>query len=123
MTEHEIKFAFASKFNINVPGTIEDLKRLERTRHLKLWHDHSDILNHTYISFMVSTLYNSNLYITNQEYCQIFPDRPPIDVQATVEKPHLYILGQSKSTDEDQLSYNLSRIKDLKQLVEPVEIG
>lgn len=123
MTEDEIKVAFASKFNINVPGTKEDLKRLERTRHLKLWHDHSDILNHTYISFMVSTMYNPNLYLTNQEYCQKFPDRPPIDVQATVEKPHLYILGQSKSTDADQLSYTLSRIEDLKQLVEPVEIG
>lgn len=72
---------------------------------------------------MVSTLYDPNLYITNQEYCQKFPDRPPIDVQATVEKPHLYILGQSKSTDQDQLSYTLSRVEDLKQLVEPVEIG
>lgn len=123
MTEDEIKVAFASKVNMKVPGTKEDLKRLGKTRHLKIWHDHSDILNHTYISFMVSTLYDPNLYITNQEYCQKFPDRPPIDVQATVEKPHLYILDQSKSTDQDQLSYTLSRVEDLKQLVEPVEIG
>lgn len=91
MTEDEIKVAFASKFSMKVPGT-KDLKRLERMRHLKIWYDHSDILNHTYISFMASTLYNPNLYLTNQEYCQKFPDRPPIDVQATVEKPHLYIL-------------------------------
>lgn len=34
MTEEEIKVAFASQFNINVPGTKEDLKGLERTRHL-----------------------------------------------------------------------------------------
>lgn len=40
-----------------------------------------------------------------------------------MEKQHRYILGQSKSTDEDQLSYILSIIEDLKQLVEPVEIG
>lgn len=40
-----------------------------------------------------------------------------------MEKPHLYILGQSKSTDQSQMSYTLSRVKDLKQLVESVEIG
>lgn len=105
MTEDEIKVAFASKFNMKFPGTKEDLKRLERTRHLKIWYDHSDILNQTYISFMVSTLYNPNIYLTNQGYCQKFLDRPPIDVQATAEKPHLYILGQSKSTDKTKINY------------------
>ncbi|CAC5383129.1 unnamed protein product [Mytilus coruscus] len=33
---------------------INKLKQLERTRHIKIWHDHSDILNHSYIWFMVS---------------------------------------------------------------------
>lgn len=65
MTEDEIKVAFASKFSMKVPGT-KDLKRLERMRHLKIWYDHSDILNHTYISFMASTLYNPNIYLTTK---------------------------------------------------------
>jgi hypothetical protein len=33
------------------------LKSLERTRNIKVWHDHSDVLNHTYVSFMVSYIY------------------------------------------------------------------
>jgi hypothetical protein len=33
------------------------LKSLERTRNIKVWHDHSDVLNHTYVSFMVSYIF------------------------------------------------------------------
>lgn len=86
------------------------------TRHLKIWHDHSDILNHTYISIMVSTLYDTASFITDEEYRDKYPERPPADVQAMVEKPFLYVLGQSSSSDVDQLSYIPVRVDELQNL-------
>ena len=125
MEEAEIKESLGDIDNEQ--ATVEELqqklKKIDRTRSLKMWHDHSEILNHSYISFMISTLYDPKLFITNREYKCKFPERSPIDVQATIEKPYLYILGQSKSTDVDQLSYTSSRIEDLMQLPEPIEIN
>ena len=71
------------------------IKVRERTRHLKMWHDHSDILNHTYVHFMVSFLYDTGNFLSNEEYKEHFPDRKPINVQTIVERPNLHILGQS----------------------------
>lgn len=75
------------------------------TRYLKNSHNHSDILNHMNISIMVSTLYDTASFVTDEEYRTKYPGRPPADVQAMVEKPFLYVLGQSSSSDIDQLSY------------------
>jgi hypothetical protein len=44
------------------------LKSLERTRNIKVWHDHSDVLNHTYVSFMVSYIYDQTNVLTDEEY-------------------------------------------------------
>lgn len=65
MIEDEIKVVFVSKFNINVLGIKEDLKRLERMCYFKLWYDYFDILNYIYIFFMVFIMYNLNLYLIN----------------------------------------------------------
>ena len=75
------------------------------TRYLKNSHNHSDILNHMNISIMVSTLYDTASFVTDKEYRTKYPGRPPANVQAMVEKPFLYVLGQSSSSDIDQLSY------------------
>lgn len=64
------------------------------TRYLKNWHKYSDILNHMNISIMVSTLYDTASFITDEEYRTKFPERPSADVQAMVEKLFLYVLGQ-----------------------------
>lgn len=65
MIEDEIKNVFVSKFNINVLGIKEDLKRLERMWYFKLWYGYFDILNYIYIFFMVFIMYNLNLYLIN----------------------------------------------------------
>ncbi|CAG2215738.1 unnamed protein product [Mytilus edulis] len=88
-------------------------------RHLKFWHDHSDILNRTYFSVMVQCLYDKDLYLTNEEYAEKFPERKSVDVQGLVEKPKMYIFGQSKSKDIDQLSYSKTRADDLQSLETP----
>lgn len=65
MIEDEIKVVFVSKFNINVLGIKEDLKRVERMWYFKLWYYYFDILNYIYIFFMVFIMYNLNLYLIN----------------------------------------------------------
>jgi hypothetical protein len=45
-----------------------------------------------------------------------YPDRKPVHVQSLVEKSKMYVFGQSKSTDIDQMSYTPTRIQDLQTL-------
>lgn len=112
-----------SKLKIPVPSepmsALDELMKVEHTRNMKVWHDHSDILNHSYVSFMISALYDPAVFLTDEEYKERYPDRPPVDVQSAVEKPYLYILGQSKATDVDQLSYTSTRLEDINSLHQP----
>ena len=43
-----------------------------------------------------------------------------IDIQATIEEPQLYILGQSRSTVEDQMKFVPTRQEDLRDFRNPV---
>ncbi|VDI40242.1 Hypothetical predicted protein [Mytilus galloprovincialis] len=54
------------------------------------------------------------------EYQEKYKDRKPINVQGIVEKPKLYIFGQSGSSDVEQSSYTAVRIEDLQILSEPI---
>lgn len=71
------------------------LKTIERTRQIKVWHDHSCILNHTYINFMINYVYDNANFLTDEEFQKQNPTLSRIDCQKIVEKPQLYILGQS----------------------------
>jgi hypothetical protein len=87
----------------------QPFSRHQQRRHLKVWHDHSDILNGTNFSIMISCIYDRAFYLTNQEYKAKYPDRKPVHVQSLVEKRKMYVFGQSKSTDIDQMSYTPTR--------------
>ncbi|CAG2216974.1 unnamed protein product [Mytilus edulis] len=71
------------------------LKTIETTRQIKVWHDHSCILNHTYINFMINYVYDRANFLTDEEFQKHNPTLSRIDCQKIVEKPQLYILGQS----------------------------
>ena len=98
MTEVTI---FFSQIDEPVPDDLETarikISELGQRRHLKVWHDHSDILNRTYFSIMISCIYDRAFYLTNQEYKAKYPDRKPVHVQSLVEKPKMYVFGQSKA--------------------------
>ncbi|CAC5365492.1 unnamed protein product [Mytilus coruscus] len=98
------------------------LKSTERTRKLKIWHDHSDILNHSYICFTVSFLYDEANFYTDQEFKLKHPDKKPINVQALEERPKLYIFGQSGSSDEEQTLYTRTRLEDLQEIHLPTRV-
>ncbi|CAG2184714.1 unnamed protein product [Mytilus edulis] len=97
---------------------IEHLKLTERTRQIKLWHDHSSILNHSYVCFTISWLYDPANYFTDIEYQERYKDRKPINVQGIVENQSIF--GQSGSSDVEQSSYTAVRIEDLQILSEPI---
>ena len=62
------------------------LKNIERTRHLKIWHDLSTIANHGHLVFMMSSLYEPAIDYTNAEY-EKYSGCKNVDVQTKVETP------------------------------------
>ncbi|CAG2225339.1 unnamed protein product [Mytilus edulis] len=81
--------------NSNTETKRNILKAIQRSRNIKVWHVHSDILSHTYINFMISYMYDSANFLTSKEYLERNPTIKDIDIQKIVERPQLYILGQS----------------------------
>lgn len=107
-----------SKLKITVPiepmSALDELMKVAHTRNLKVWHDHSDILNHSYASFMISALYYNAVFLTDEEFKERYPDRRLVSCQEAI--PTVYILAQSKTTDVDQLSYTSTRLEDINSL-------
>lgn len=75
--------------------TPKQLQEIENTFHMKIWHDLSEILNSSYVNFMMCFLYDTANFLTDEEYRKQFPEKSPLDVQRFVEKPRLYIFGKS----------------------------
>ena len=97
------------------------LKKMERTRHLQIWHDHSTLANHGHILFMVSCLYDPAIHLTNEEYR--LKTGEEIDVQSQVERPEIYIVGRCSSSDAEQLAYVESRLCCLQHLQRDLTLG
>ena len=103
MNEEDVKKSF-QEIHEEIPTTTVSLEskanlleKIHKRLHLKIWHDHSGILNHSYVAFMVSFLYDVANFLTDEEYKQLYPEKKPISVQAAVEIPRLYIFGQSST--------------------------
>ena len=64
--------------------------------------------------FCLRELYDPAIHVTRQEMLE--KTEKDVDVQATVEEPQLYILGQSRSTVEDQMKFIPTRQEDLMTL-------
>ena len=91
----------------------ENLKQMERTRHIQLWHDGSDIVSHGHILFSVNMLYDTAVFYTSEEYEQLFHEK--VDIQLIVETPEVYIFGRCGSNDE-QLAYAKTRLECLQDI-------
>ena len=94
------------------------LKNFERTRNLMFWHDGSTISNHSHILVMVSCLYDPAIFLTDEEYSK--SNGVLANLQAIVEKPFLYILARSPSTDQ-QLLYSDERLADILKIKKPIQ--
>ena len=98
---------------------LNKLINYERCRNLMMWHDCSTISNHSHFLMTVSTMYDPAVYLTSAEYFQKTGKK--IDMQATIEKPNLYILGRCPS-NEQQLLYSQERVDEIIQLKDPLDI-
>ena len=92
----------------------ERLKAMERKRHLLIWGDNSTLLNHGHLLLTVNSVYDEARYFTNEEMKA--KGKGDIDVQAVVERPHVYILGRCGSSEVDQLAYINTRKASLQTL-------
>ena len=79
------------------------LKMYERTGHLIFWHDRSSLSSHSHILIMVSCLYDTAVFVTDEVYFK--SEGSLINIQARIEKPFLYLMARSPSTDQ-QLLYS-----------------
>ena len=99
----------------NVQSMRDRLKDIERTRHLKVWHDLSTIANHGHLVFMVSSLYDPAIHYLDSEY-QNLTGCKNTDIQTKVETPEVYIVARSGSSDVEQLTYVDTRLECLEEL-------
>lgn len=81
------------------------LKKIERTRHWLLWHDHSTISSTGFMLFLVRELYDPAIHLTDKEHQEKKGLNRAVSVQSKIERPHLYMMGASRSTDSDQLLF------------------
>ena len=101
--DHESVGTFLKALNEYIEGESTEsmrnrLKNIERTRHLKIWHDLSTIANHGHLVFMVSCLYDPAIHYTNAEY-ENRTGCKNVDVQMKVETPEVYIVARSGSLE------------------------
>ena len=88
-------------------------------RHRPTWHDHSTLSNYGHVLLCVREMYNPAIQLSTAEArVQYGKD---VDVQATVERPYLYMLGQSSSSTEDQIKFVPARHDDLENLIQKVK--
>ena len=78
-----------------------------------MWHDCSTLSNHSHFLMMVSTMYDTAVHLTSNEYFKLRGEN--IDVQSIVEEPYLYIFGRCPSNDQ-QLLYSEERIEDIMNI-------
>ena len=115
---HKINEFDVTDFHKNTNILKNKLKKIERTRNLMFWHDGSTISNHSHILVMVSCLYDPAIFLTDEEYSK--SNGVLANLQAIVEKPFLYILARSPSTDQ-QLLYSDERLADILKIKKPIQ--
>ena len=80
------------------------LRKCERTRHWLIWHDHSSLAHSGFMLFLVREVYDPAVHLTSEGYKERHGGKG-VDVQSTIEAPHLYMLGASGTKDSDQLAF------------------
>ena len=87
---------------------------LEAARFLKVWHDHSSVAGHGHLLVLVSVIYDTVFFLTQEE--ADLKLKKKIDIQSTVEEPVIHIIGRSSSSLEDQALFSATRNECLESL-------
>ena len=72
--------------------------------------------------FLVREVYDPAVHLTGQEYKERHGGKG-VDIQSTIEAPHLYMLGASGAKDSDQLAFLPTRRECVRELQFTVVYG
>ncbi len=104
-------------FGENIVCHHESLKKLQRSRTLVLWHDHSIVAGSSYHLMTIHSLYDHPaIYLSTAEYERNTGRKCSRTVQEIVEEPEHYMLSMSSSTLSDQLATIADRLDCLPDL-------
>ena len=109
------------RHNMPHDATLEQLQtevaKLQRTRTLAMWHDHSTILQTGYILFAIWVIYDPAMFLTAQEYAAK-SGQSMQNLQEVIEQPVIYMIAPSSSSPADQLALVGDRLECLQDLSE-----
>ena len=109
--------AALSTLHMSTSGSVSELrdrlKKAYRTRHLKVWHDHSEIAGHGHLLVLVAAIYDPAFFYTSQE---LESKGIHLDVEAIIERPYVHILGRSKSSLIEQAQFIEYRFEEVQEL-------
>ena len=91
---------------------------MDRTRYFVFWHDGSTIGNHRHLLITGNVLYDPASFLSDEEYYLKY--KKNINIQATTEKPQLYLLARCPSNDQ-QILYSEERVTDLLKMQKPIQ--
>ena len=97
-------------------SSIHELKEVCRTRHIKMWHDHSSISGYGYLLVLVSIVYDPAFFYTNEEMKRL--KGVDIDVPKVLDEAEIHILGRSSSSTKDQLMFIETRRDSMNDIHE-----
>lgn len=120
MTKEEIlSFMISNYQKVNPDDSLQELqlqiKNMQHTRTIAIWHDHSTILNTGYILFAVWVVYDKAVFLTEEEYKEKSGVSIP-SLQPIIEVPEIYMIAPSSSSPSDQLALINDRIDCLQDL-------
>ena len=91
-----------------------EVKSLQRTRSIVMWHDHGTILGLGCIIITVHIAYDPAVFYTQPEYEHKHGKSP--SVQTLVERPVIHLMAAGTSAVDDQLALLQDRIGSLNNL-------
>ncbi len=89
----------------------ELIKRIERTRTIACWHDHSTILGKGYVLVTTKVVYDPAVFKAQQD----------MNTQAFIEEPEIHIIAMSSSSIEDQAALIEDRLDCIREMKLPLE--
>ena len=99
---------YSDKVDIPANELRNNIKQVQRSRSLILWHDHGTILGLGSLLVTAHIAYDPAVFYTQSEYEEMH-GKPP-SIQSLVERPKLYLMAAGSSSIEDQVAIIQDRI-------------
>ena len=98
----------------------QQFMRSTSTEVARMWHDHATILGMGFIMVTVHVMFDSSVFLTDEEYNLLHPDAT-LCVQSEVEQPEIHLVSLGSSSVEDQAALVGDRLSCILNLNTPVQ--